>query len=597
MALVLAALLFVGAPASGAPGDLVVDYGVGGTHTIPQTGGPHWIGAMAVRPGGEAILTGSSIGAGSGEQSFWVSEIAADGMSRQDAVDIGLGAAHEIGTAISLQPGGSYFVAGERGALGGVDTDMFVASFDVDGELVSGFGLALPGVPNGVQVLTETGTERATSVFTDGSKVVVSGWRDTPGFPGVVTRLLSTGALDPSFGGDGSVDLTWPDSGVFDVIETTVWPTSGSDYLAIGRLSAGAYAEVRSMIVSETGVVSPSQLLLTGEIGDNDSIPLSDGTVAVATELFSDIEGSGIMVTKVSADGAVVGQSDFVALGDFSAGLTITDLNDGTLAVAAATGDLPLPVNPYGVYQFGADAEFAGTIVSPTSVGALLGDVVARASGTVAADGGLLVTAVVDPADSNAISGELVVTKYAGHSGRFVDDDASVHEADIEAIAEAGITLGCNPPVNDRFCPEDSVTRGQMAAFLVRAFGFTDDGGGDLFVDDDASEFESEIDRLATAGITFGCNPPVNDRFCPEDSVTRGQMAAFLVRAFGFTDDGGGDLFVDDDASEFESEIDRLATAGITFGCNPPVNDRYCPDDPVTRAQMASFLVRAIPLP
>lgn len=531
IAFVLAALLLMGAPAWGAPGDVVVDYGVGGTHTIPQTGGPHWIGAMAVRPGGEAILTGSSIGAGSGEQSFWVSEIAADGMSRQDAVDIGLGAAHEIGTAVSLQPGGSYFVAGERGALGGVDTDMFVASFDVDGELVSGFGVALPGVPNGVQVLTETGTERATSVFTDGSKVVVSGWRDTPGFPGVVTRLLSTGALDPSFGGDGSVDLAWPDSGSFDVIETTVWPTSGSDYLAIGRLSAGAYAEVRSMIVSETGVLSPSQLLLTGEIGDNDSIPLSDGTVAVATELFSDVEGSGIMVTKVSADGAVVGQSDFVALGDFSAGLTITELNDGTLAVAATTGDLPLPVNPYGVYQFGADAEFAGAIVSPTSVGALLGDVAARASGTVAVDGGLLVTAVVDPADYNAISGELVVTKYAGHSGRFVDDDASVHEADIEAIAEAGITLGCNPPVNDRFCPEDSVTRGQMAAFLVRAFGFTDDGGGDLFVDDDTSEFESEIDRLATAGITFGCNPPVNDRYCPDDPVTRAQMASFLVRA------------------------------------------------------------------
>jgi hypothetical protein len=71
-----------------------------------------------------------------------------------------------------------------------------------------------------------------------------------------------------------------------------------------------------------------------------------------------------------------------------------------------------------------------------------------------------------------------------------------------------------------------------MAAFLTRAFGYTDTGGGDLFSDDDASIFESEIDKLATAGVTKGCNPPVNDEFCPESYVTRGQFAAFLYRAF-----------------------------------------------------------------
>ncbi len=76
------------------------------------------------------------------------------------------------------------------------------------------------------------------------------------------------------------------------------------------------------------------------------------------------------------------------------------------------------------------------------------------------------------------------------------------------------------------------MTRGQMAAFLVRALGLTDRGSAD-FVDDDGSIFEADIERLATAGITKGCNPPVNDRFCPDDPVTRGQMAAFLHRALG----------------------------------------------------------------
>ena len=180
-------------------------------------------------------------------------------------------------------------------------------------------------------------------------------------------------------------------------------------------------------------------------------------------------------------------------------------------------------------------------------------------------------------------------------TGSFVDDDDNVHEANIEAIAQAGITKGCNPPVNDRYCPEDPVTRGQMAAFLSRALDLPDTPV-DFFVDDDASTFEADINRLAAAGITKGCNPPDNDRYCPDDPVTRGQMAAFLVRAFGYTDQGDGDLFVDDDGSVFEGDIDRLAVAGVTLGCNPPDNDRYCPDDPVRRDQMASFLARALDL-
>ncbi len=119
-------------------------------------------------------------------------------------------------------------------------------------------------------------------------------------------------------------------------------------------------------------------------------------------------------------------------------------------------------------------------------------------------------------------------------SGGFDDvDENHIFYADILWLADQGITRGCNPPANTNFCPDDFVTRGQMAAFLVRAFGYSDDGGGDLFDDDDGSVFESDIDRLATAGVTRGCNPPANTNFCPDDSVTRGQMAAFLHRAIG----------------------------------------------------------------
>jgi glucose/arabinose dehydrogenase len=177
--------------------------------------------------------------------------------------------------------------------------------------------------------------------------------------------------------------------------------------------------------------------------------------------------------------------------------------------------------------------------------------------------------------------------------GTFFDDDGSIHEGNIEAIAAAGITKGCNPPYNNQYCPTDFVTREQMASFITRAEGLTDTGPGDWFTDDDTSIHQTDIDRIATAGITKGCNPPDNDEFCPTDFVTREQMASFMTRAFGLSDTGPGDWFIDDDTSIHEVDIDRIATAGITRGCNPPDNDEYCPRDYVTREQMASFISRA----
>lgn len=135
----------------------------------------------------------------------------------------------------------------------------------------------------------------------------------------------------------------------------------------------------------------------------------------------------------------------------------------------------------------------------------------------------------------------------------------------------------------------------QMAAFLTRALTLPSTSE-DFFSDDDGSPFEADINRLAAAEITTGCDPPLNDQFCPDGNVTREQMAAFLTRAFGYMDDGGGGLFTDTAASTFVSDIDKLATAGVTLGCNPPDNDRFCPSDLVQRDQMASFLARALGL-
>jgi len=178
--------------------------------------------------------------------------------------------------------------------------------------------------------------------------------------------------------------------------------------------------------------------------------------------------------------------------------------------------------------------------------------------------------------------------------GTFTDDNGNIHEGNIEAIAAEGITKGCNPPTNDLYCPSSSVNRGQMAAFVRRALSLPS-SSTDYFVDDDDSVFEGDINAIAEAGITKGCNPPTSDRYCPDGNITREQMAAFLRRAFEYPA-ATVDYFVDDDSSIFEGDINAIAKAGVTLGCNPPTNNRYCPSDLVKRDQMASFFSRALGL-
>jgi hypothetical protein len=176
--------------------------------------------------------------------------------------------------------------------------------------------------------------------------------------------------------------------------------------------------------------------------------------------------------------------------------------------------------------------------------------------------------------------------------GSFTDDDGSVHEGAIEAIAAEGITRGCNPPTDDRFCPDDPVTRGQMAAFLTRALDL--EARPASYEDTMDSVFRHDVGAIAARGITRGCDPPRNRRFCPEEPVTRGQVAAFLVRAFGYAPNPPS--FTDVAGSVFAEDIGALAAAGVTRGCDPPANTRFCPDRLVTRAEMATFLSRALDL-
>jgi len=231
-------------------------------------------------------------------------------------------------------------------------------------------------------------------------------------------------------------------------------------------------------------------------------------------------------------------------------------------------------------------------MASPGHKANILGDYNYVGIGTDTRGGYLYVTVVLmrkgttdsPPTDAN-------VADTPDYDGTFADDDGSVHEPNIEVIAAERITLGCNPPENSLYCPDAPVTRGAMAAFIARALGLPA-VDGDHFNDDEASTFENAVDQVAAAGITQGCNPPENTQFCPSRTMTRGEMAAFLVRAFDLPA-VTTDYFGDDSGHIFEDAINRLGAAGITLGCNPPQNSKFCPDDPIRRDQMATFLARA----
>jgi hypothetical protein len=170
--------------------------------------------------------------------------------------------------------------------------------------------------------------------------------------------------------------------------------------------------------------------------------------------------------------------------------------------------------------------------------------------------------------------------------------------AQVDAIAASGITTGCqldNPgtPQNEaRFCPESSITRAQMAVFIETSLGNPPNTCTGQFSDVPSNNpFCGFIERLAADGITDGCTPT---QFCPDDPVTRGQMAVFIETALRNPTNPYAGLFGDVSADHpFCGFIERLASDGITGGCG---GGNFCPDAPVTRAQMAVFLVAA-PLP
>lgn len=170
----------------------------------------------------------------------------------------------------------------------------------------------------------------------------------------------------------------------------------------------------------------------------------------------------------------------------------------------------------------------------------------------------------------------------------------------VESLYAAAITAGCG---NGNFCPGERVTRSQMAVFLLRGMHSSSYsppavGGSTGFGDVPTNYWAAAwIKQLAVEGITAGCG---SGDYCPEYPVTRSQMAVFLLRSkygSGYSPPAVGNStgFGDVPANYWAGAwIKQLAAEGITAGCG---NGNYCPETPVSREQMAVFLVRTFDLP
>ncbi|MDF9406776.1 S-layer homology domain-containing protein [Pelotomaculum isophthalicicum JI] len=168
--------------------------------------------------------------------------------------------------------------------------------------------------------------------------------------------------------------------------------------------------------------------------------------------------------------------------------------------------------------------------------------------------------------------------------------------ADIQFMAAKHIMVGVG---DDSFAPEENMTRAQFAAMLVRAMGLSTDGASVAFKDVTSDKwYYREVAAAFQSGLVSGYNP---DEFGPEDTVTREQIAAILVRALikagklqpVATGEIDSSLAPFKDRANIDDWARESAAAAIKAGLvKGRSNDTFAPQATATRAEGATLLKR-----
>jgi hypothetical protein len=335
--------------------------------------------------------------------------------------------------------------------------------------------------------------------------------------------------------------------------------------------------------------------------------PLSNVNLGVAPFTVSATASSGLGVVFSSGTQSVCAVSGntvtILAVGACS--ITAIQFGNSTVAYASATQSFsvflaqtisfaPLPNIPVSTAPFSVSATASSgmsvTFTSnTTAVCTVAGNTV-----TIVIAGGCSITAAQagDSTYAAASATQSFTVLFADVS------PSDIFYNQINAFAQYGITNGCG---SNNFCPAANVTRDEMAIFIVRAIYGSDNftyTTTPYFTDVTPSTFGFQwIQKLKDLGVTSGCTATT---YCPSEVVTRDQMAIFIIRArLGVSIAGPTPTFTYPSTPYFtDSTVDnefafpwiqRMKVENITTGCTATT---YCPTDPVTREQMATFIMR-----
>ncbi len=258
---------------------------------------------------------------------------------------------------------------------------------------------------------------------------------------------------------------------------------------------------------------------------------------------------------------------------------------DAPVSVAAATGGLTATASS------GAGHALTWELTGGTITAGQGTDTVTFESG---AAGTTMVLALTDTLGACEVDAETVAISVDFSD---VSPENIFHDY-INTVLRNGVTTGCG---TGTYCPNNPVTRAQMAVFLLKAkngAGHTPPPAtGTVFGDVAQGSFGADwIEELASLEITGGCG---GGNYCPDAPVTRAQMAVFLLKTLlgsGYVPPAAAGIFGDVPEGSFaEAWIEDIHTREITGGCNAaPL--LYCPDNANTRGQMAVFLVKTFDL-
>jgi hypothetical protein len=568
------------------------DYQYGNPSIAIDSSGNVYVAGLTSSTNFPGTTGGAQPSYGGGERDAFVSKFNSALTSILQSTYLG-GSGFDGSLSIAIDSSGNVYMAGLTsstnlpGTTGGAQPSY--GGGDYDG-FITKLNSALTSMLQSTY-LGGSGDDGALSIAIDSSgNVYVGGVTNSTNFPG------TTGGAQPSSGGDYDAFVTKLNSSLTSILQSTYLGGSGEDSYNTGGIAIDSAGNV--YVVNKTS---------------STDFP---GTTGGAQPSYAG-GNYDAFVSKLNSALTSILQSTYLGgSGNEDWGYSIALDSSGNVYVVGNTSSNDFPGTTGGAQPSYGGGDYDGFVTKLNS--ALTSILQSTYLGGSYYDCALSIA--VDSAGNVYVAGQTESTNFPGTTGGAQPsygggEDAFIAKLDsrlaailfsdvpsdywacdyIRSIYNAGITRGCaqddpNTPENERrYCPEDSVTRGQMAAFIIRAkygenFSYTTTP---YFTDVPSTHtFFKYVQKLRDDGITV-----VSGTYSVDSYVSRGQMAAFIIRAkFGENFTYTTTPYFSDVPSthNFFKYVQKMKDEGITT-----VTGTYNVDSIVTRAQMAAFLARA----